>query len=196
MINKIILASQSQIRKKILEENGFKISIEVSLVDEEEIKKSMQANKASCVAISKSLAEHKANRISSKFPQSFVLGADQVLDLEGECISKPKNIEEANITLKKLNGKTHKLHSAVCVSKNGSMVWHHHETSILKMKQLTEDEIVNYLNVVSLETMKQYGVYQIESHGKNLFEKIDGDLNSILGMPVFAVINYFKQQNL
>ena len=103
MINKIILASQSQIRKKILEENGFKISTEISLVDEEEIKRSMQANKASCVAISKSLAEHKANRISSKFPQSFVLGADQVLDLEGECISKPKNTEEANITLKKLN---------------------------------------------------------------------------------------------
>ena len=196
MINKIILASQSQIRKKILEENGFKISTEISLVDEEEIKRSMQANKASCVAISKSLAEHKANRISSKFPQSFVLGADQVLDLEGECISKPKNTEEANITLKKLNGKTHKLHSAVCVSKNGSMVWHHHETSTLQMKRLTEDEITNYLNLMSLETMKQYGVYQIESHGKNLFEKIDGDLNSILGMPIFAVINYFKQQNL
>jgi len=196
MINKIILASQSQIRKKILEENGFTISTEVSLVDEEEIKKSMQANKASCVAISKSLAEHKANRISSKFPESFVLGADQVLDLEGECISKPKNAEEAKITLKKLNGKTHKLHSAVCVSKNGSMVWHHHETSALTMKQLTEDEIANYLNLVSLETMKQYGVYQIESHGKNLFEKIDGDLNSILGMPVLAVINYFQQQDL
>jgi len=196
MINKIILASQSQIRKKILEENGFKISTEISLVDEEEIKRSMQANKASCVAISKSLAEHKANRISSKFPQSFVLGADQVLDLEGECISKPKNTEEANITLKKLNGKTHKLHSAVCVSKNGSMVWHHHETSTLQMKRLTEDEITNYLNLMSLKTMKQYGVYQIESHGKNLFEKIDGDLNSILGMPVAAVINYFKQQNL
>ena len=196
MINKIILASQSQIRKKILEENGFKISTEISLVDEEEIKRSMQANKASCVAISKSLAEHKANRISSKFPQSFVLGADQVLDLEGECISKPKNTEEANITLKKLNGKTHKLHSAVCVSKNGSMVWHHHETSTLQMKRLTEDEITNYLNLMSLETMKQYGVYQIESHGKNHFEKIDGDLNSILGMPVAAVIDYFKQQNL
>ena len=165
-------------------------------MDEEEIKRSMQANKASCVAISKSLAEHKANRISAKFPNAFVLGADQVLDLDGECISKPENVEEAQIILKKLNGKTHKLHSAVCVSKNGSMVWHHHETSVLKMKQLTGDEIKNYLDLVSFEIMKKYGVYQIESHGKNLFEKIDGDVNSILGMPIVAVTNYFQQQNV
>jgi septum formation protein len=194
MIRNIILASKSGIRKKILEDAGFEIKVEISNVDEDEIKQSMRANNASCVAIAKSLAEHKANRISSKFSNYFVLGADQVLDLEENCISKPKNDEEAKLIIKQLNGKTHKLHSAVCVSKNGSMVWHYHETSSLKMKELSDQEIENYLKIVGTETMKKYGVYQIESEGKNLFETIDGDTNSILGMPIIAVTDYFNQQ--
>ena len=194
MIRNIILASKSGVRKKILEDAGFEIQVEISNVDEDEIKQSMKANNATCVSIAKSLAEHKANRISSKFSNYFVLGADQVLDLEENCISKPKNDKEAKIIIKQLNGKTHKLHSAVCVSKNGSMVWHYHETSSLKMKELSDQEIENYLKIVGTETMKKYGVYQIESEGKNLFETIDGDTNSILGMPIIAVTDYFNQQ--
>ena len=194
MIRNIILASKSGVRKKILEAAGFEIQVEISNVDEDEIKQSMKANNATCIAIAKSLAEHKANRISSKFSNYFVLGADQVLDLEENCISKPKNDKEAKIIIKQLNGKTHKLHSAVCVSKNGSMVWHYHETSSLKMKELSDQEIENYLKSVGTETMKKYGVYQIESEGKNLFETIDGDTNSILGMPIIAVTDYFNQQ--
>jgi septum formation protein len=194
MIRNIILASKSGVRKKILEDAGFEIQVEISNVDEDEIKQSMKANNATCVSIAKSLAEHKANRISSKFSNYFVLGADQVLDLEENCISKPKNDKEAKIIIKQLNGKTHKLHSAVCVSKNGSMVWHYHETSSLKMKELSDQEIENYLKSVGTETMKKYGVYQIESEGKNLFETIDGDTNSILGMPIIAVTDYFNQQ--
>ena len=194
MIRNIILASKSGVRKKILEDAGFEIQVEISNVDEDEIKQSMKANNATCVSIAKSLAEHKANRISSKFSNYFVLGADQVLDLEENCISKPKNDKEAKIIIKQLNGKIHKLHSAVCVSKNGSMVWHYHETSSLKMKELSDQEIENYLKSVGTETMKKYGVYQIESEGKNLFETIDGDTNSILGMPIIAVTDYFNQQ--
>ena len=194
MIRNIILASKSGVRKKILEDAGFEIQVEISNVDEDEIKQSMKANNATCIAIAKSLAEHKANRISSKFSNYFVLGADQVLDLEENCISKPKNDKEAKIIIKQLNGKTHKLHSAVCVSKNGSMVWHYHETSSLKMKELSDQEIENYLKSVGTEIMKKYGVYQIESEGKNLFETIDGDTNSILGMPIIAVTDYFNQQ--
>ena len=196
MIKEIILASQSEIRKKILEEAGFVITTKVSGVDEDEIKASMKANKASCLSIAKSLAEHKANRISAKFPNFFVLGADQVLDLDGDCISKPITEKEAKNIISKLSGKTHKLHSAVCVSKNGSMVWHHHETSKLTMRKFSELDIKNYFNKVCLNIMKQYGVYQIESHGKDLFEKIDGDFNAILGMPIVPVVNYFKQQTL
>ena len=194
MIRNIILASKSGVRKKILEDAGYEIQEEISNVDEDEIQQTMKANNATCVSIAKSLAEHKANRISSKFSNYFVLGADQVLDLEENCISKPKNDKEAKIIIRQLNGKTHKLHSAVCVSKNGSMVWHYHETSSLKMKELSDQEIENYLKIVGTETMKKYGVYQIESEGKNLFETIDGDTNSILGMPIIAVTDYFNQQ--
>ena len=194
MIRNIILASKSEIRKTILENAGFKIRTEVSGVDEEEIKQSLKANKASCVSIAKSLAEHKANRISGKFSNYFVLGADQVLDLENNYISKPKNIEEAELIMEQLSGKTHQLHSAVCISKNGSMVWHHHDTSVLTMKKISNFEIKKYLKKIGIEVMMKYGVYQIEGEGKHLFETIKGDQNSILGMPIAAVTNYFNQQ--
>lgn len=194
MIKRIILASKSEIRKKILEHAGFDIQVEISHVDEDIIKESMTRDKASCIAIAKSLAEHKANRVSSKFANSFVLGADQVLDLNNKCINKPTNLEEARLIMKKLNGKSHLLHSAVCVSKNGSMIWHHHETSLLKMKCFSNDFIDEYLNSVGIETLINYGVYQVEAQGKKLFDKIDGDINAILGMPINQIVQYFNQQ--
>jgi septum formation protein len=194
MIRDIILASKSVVRKKVLETEGFSVQVEISNVDEDVIKESMSKEGATCVAIAKSLAEHKANKVSSKFSNSFVLGADQVLDLNNQCINKPKNLEEARLIMKNLNGKSHKLHSAVCVSKNGSMIWHHHETSVLKMKNISDDNLEKYLESVGIETMKNYGVYQIEAQGKSLFEKIEGDTNAILGMPTIPVTDYFNQQ--
>ena len=194
MINNIILASKSAIRKKVLEDANFKVRAEPSNVDEEEIKLSMMAKGASCIAIAKSLAEHKANRISSKFEQHYVLGADQVLDLDNVCISKPVSKAEAKNILLKLNNKEHKLHNAICVSKNGSMVWHFNNTCILKMKNLSDEEINNYLEEIDLGILQQYGVYQIEGQGKKLFTHIEGDLNSILGMPIQPVVHYFTHQ--
>jgi septum formation protein len=195
MIRDIVLASKSVIRKKILENTGFSVQVEISNIDEDTIKESMIKEGATCVAIAKSLAEHKANKVSSKFFNSFVVGADQVLDLNNQCISKPTNLEEARLIMKNLNGKSHMLHSAVCVSKNGSMIWHHHETSMLKMKKISNDILEKYLERVGIEIMKNYGVYQIETEGKSLFEKIEGDTNAILGMPIIPVMNYFNQQS-
>ena len=194
MIRDIILASKSSIRKKVLENAGFSVQVEMSNIDEDTIKESMTKEGATCVAIAKSLAEHKANKVSSKFSNSFVLGADQVLDLNNQRISKPTNLDEARLIMKNLNGKLHMLHSAVCVSKNGSMIWHYHETSMLKMKNISNDNVEKYLESVGIETMINYGVYQIEAQGKSLFEKIEGDTNAILGMPIIPVTNYFNQQ--
>ena len=194
MIDNIILASKSEIRKKILEEANFKVQVEPSNVDEEEIKLSMIANGANCIEIAKSLAEHKANRISSKFEQHYVLGADQVLDLDGACISKPTSKVEAKTILHSLNNKEHKLHNAICVSKNGSMIWHFNDTCLLKMKKLSDQEIDDYLQEIDLSILQQYGVYQVEGKGKQLFSSIKGDLNSILGMPIQPIVHYFTHQ--
>jgi len=188
------LASRSEIRKKVLEKEGFDVRVEVSNVDEDIIKDSMKAEGATSISIAKSLAEHKANRVSSRFADFFVLGADQVLDFNNDQISKPNNLEEARSIMNKLQGQTHLLHSAVCVSKNGSMIWNYHETSTLKMKTISPQDLELYLEDVGIELMQKYGVYQIEGKGKKLFEKIDGDMNSIMGMPIIAVTNYFNQQ--
>ena len=194
MIKNIILASKSEIRKKVLEKEGFDVRVEVSSVDEDIIKDSMKAEGATSISIAKSLAEHKANRVSSRFSDLFVLGADQVLDFNNDQINKPNNLEEARFIMTKLQGQTHLLHSAVCVSKNGSMIWNHHETSTLKMKTISPKDLELYLEDVGIELMQKYGVYQIEGKGKKLFEKIDGDMNAIMGMPIVAVTNYFNQQ--
>ena len=194
MIRNIVLASKSGIRKKILETEGFFVQVETSNIDEDTIKESMVKEGATCVTIAKSLAEHKANKVSSKFSNSFVLGADQVLDLNNQCINKPTNLDEARLIMKHLNGKSHMLHSAVCVSKNGSMIWHYHETSVLKMKNISNYNVEKYLESVGIEGMKNYGVYQIEAQGKSLFEKIEGDTNAILGMPIIPVTNFFNRQ--
>ena len=194
MIKNIILASKSEIRKKVLEKEGFDVRVEVSSVDEDIIKDSMKAEGATSISIAKSLAEHKANRVSSRFSYFFVLGADQVLDFNNDQINKPNNLEEARFIMTKLQGQTHLLHSAVCVSKNGSMIWNYHETSTLKMKTISPKDLELYLEDVGIELMQKYGVYQIEGKGKKLFEKIDGDMNAIMGMPIVAVTNYFNQQ--
>lgn len=194
MIKNIILASKSEIRKQVLEKEGFNVRVEASNVDEDIIKNSMKAEGATSISIAKSLAEHKANRVSSKFSNFFVLGADQVLDFNNDQISKPNNVEEARSIMNKLQGQIHLLHSAVCVSKNGSMIWNYHETVSLKMKTLTPNDLEIYLDEVGIELMQKYGVYQIEGKGKKLFEKIDGDINTILGMPIVAVTKYFNQQ--
>jgi septum formation protein len=194
MIKNIILASKSEIRKKVLEKEGFDVRVEVSSVDEDIIKDSMKAEGATSISIAKSLAEHKANRVSSRFSDLFVLGADQVLDFNNDQINKPNNLEEARFIMTKLQGQTHLLHSAVCVSKNGSMIWNHHETSTLKMKTISPKDLELYLEDVGIELMQKYGVYQIEGKGKKLFEKIDGDMNAIMGMPIVAVTNYFNQR--
>jgi septum formation protein len=188
------LASKSEIRKKVLEKEGFDVRVEVSSVDEDIIKDSMKAEGATSISIAKSLAEHKANRVSSRFSDLFVLGADQVLDFNNDQINKPNNLEEARFIMTKLQGQTHLLHSAVCVSKNGSMIWNYHETSTLKMKTISPKDLELYLEDVGIELMQKYGVYQIEGKGKKLFEKIDGDMNAIMGMPIVAVTNYFNQQ--
>ena len=194
MIKKIILASKSNIRKQILEKANFLVEVKPSNIDEDEIKLSMKANGANCLQIAKSLAEHKANKVSNKSPQHYVLGADQVLELNDQCINKPSSKVEAKKTILKLNNKSHKLHSALCVSRNGSMVWHYDETSFLTMKNLSNEEMDSYLSKIDLCKLKQYGVYQIEGEGKNLFKKIIGDYNSILGMPTKSLINYFTNQ--
>ena len=191
MIKNIILASKSDIRRKILEEENFLVEVKPSNIDEDEIKISLINNGANCLQIAKSLAEHKANRVSGQSPQNYVLGADQVLDLNNEYINKPNNKDEAKKILLNLNNKKHKLHSALCVSKNGSMIWHYDETSFLTMKDLSIKEIDIYLDKINLDTLKKYGVYQIEGEGKKLFKTIDGDYNSILGMPTKSLISYF-----
>ncbi len=192
MINKIILASKSGVRKKILNQNGINCDVIPSNIDEDQIKVSLQKENASPQIISKNLAELKANKISQKKPNELVLGADSVIDLDNELISKPKDREEALHILKKLNGKKHKLISSVCISKNGSMIWNFTDASSLTMKNLNLDELKSYLDKIKDKDLFAYGVYQIEAGGRSLFSKIEGDENTIMGLPVKKINEYLK----
>ena len=192
MINNIILASKSGIRKKILDQNGIKSEVIPSNIDEDQIKESLLKEKASPKIISKNLAELKANKVSEKKPDKLVLGADSVIDLNGDLISKPKNREEALYILKKLNGTKHQLISSVCISKNGSMIWNSTDASTLTMKKLNLDEIQSYLAKIKDKELYAYGVYQIEADGRSLFSKIEGDENTIMGLPIKQIKEYLN----
>ena len=190
---KIILASKSGVRKKILDENNINCEVIVSNVDEDEIKNSLLAEGADPLTISKNLAEIKSIKVSSNNPDKLVLGADSVISLENKLINKPISREEAMNILKKLNNKKHYLISSVCISKNGSMIWNHTDSSELKMKDLSEKELYEYLSKIETDTLLAYGVYQIEADGLELFEYIKGDTNSIMGLPVKDIIKYIGQ---
>ena len=192
MVKEIILASKSGVRKKILEENNIQCRVEPSSVDEDSIKESLLREGASPTIISKNLAELKANKISQKFTEEMVLGADSVIDLEGEIISKPNDREEALEILKKINGKTHQLISSVCISRGGSMIWNYTDKASLTMKNMTFLELENYLKKISDEALYAYNVYQIEGEGRNLFLKIEGDEDTIMGLPVKKIKEYLN----
>ncbi len=191
-MNKIILASSSKVRKKILDDNGIESRVFPSNVDEESIKVSLIKEKSSPELISKNLAELKANKISLKYNNEIVLGADSVIDINNELVSKPKNREEALKILKKLNGKTHYLISSVCISKNGSMIWNYTDKAALTMKNMTDQQLKEYLFKIKDEALYAYNVYQIEGEGKYLFSKIDGDENTIMGLPVKKIKSYLR----
>jgi len=192
MVNEIILASKSGVRKKILEENNIQFRVEPSNVDEDSVKESLLKEKATPTIISKNLAELKANKISQKFTEEMVLGADSVIDLEGEIISKPNDRSEALEILKRMNGKTHQLISSVCISRGGSMIWNYTDKASLTMKNMTFLELENYLKKISDEALYAYNVYQIEGEGRSLFSKIEGDEDTIMGLPVKKIKEYFK----
>jgi septum formation protein len=192
MVKQIILASKSGVRKKILEENNIKCKIEPSNVDEDNVKKSLLKERASPTIISKNLAELKANKISQKFIEEIVLGADSVINLEGEIISKPNDRAEALEILKKMNGKTHQLISSVCISRGGSMIWNYTDKASLTMKNMTFLELENYLKKISDENLYAYNVYQIEGEGRSLFSKIEGDEDTIMGLPVKKIKEYLN----
>ena len=189
---KIILASKSKVRKDILTENNIDCEVIQSNVDEDPIKYSLIAEGATPEIISKNLAELKANKVSSNLYDKLVLGADSVIDLNGELISKPSSREEAMSILRKLNGKSHYLISSVCISKNNSMIWNHTDKAKLTMKNFSDLELKNYLNKISDEALYAYNVYQIEGEGKNLFEKIEGDKDTIMGLPIIQIKTYMK----
>ena len=193
MINNIILASKSTVRKDILERNNISCDVKPSNVDEDMVKESLLSEKTSPEIISKNLAELKANKVSSKNHEQIVLGADSVIDLEGELISKPQDRKEALLILKKLNGKEHHLISSVCISKNGSMIWNYTDKAKLKMKNFTEKELENYLSKISDKTLYAYNVYQIEGEGRSLFSEINGDEDTIMGLPVKKIKEYLKE---
>ena len=193
MLNKtIILASQSKVRKEILDKHKILCEVKPSNVDEDIVKEALIKELASPEIISKNLAELKANKISLNETDRLVLGADSVIDLNGELISKPENREEALEILKKLNGKKHNLISSVCISKNGSMIWNYTDTAELTMKNFLEQELKIYLSMISDEALYAYNVYQIEGEGRNLFSNITGDKNTIMGLPVFKIKEYLK----
>ena len=192
MQNKIILASKSKVRKEILDKNNIESDVMPSNVDEDIVKQSLIKEKATPEIISKNLAELKANKVSMKKTDEIVLGADSVIDLNGELISKPETREEAMKILKKLNGKSHFLISSVCVSKNGSMIWNHTDKAKLSMKNLSDDELKNYLSKIPDETLYAYNVYQIEGIGRNLFSSIEGDEDTIMGLPVKKIKEYME----
>ena len=189
---KIILASKSEVRKKILDQNNIRCEVVPANIDEELIKDSLLKEKASPEIISKNLAELKANKVSEKRHNYLVLGADSVIDLNGELISKPTNRDEAFAILKKLNGQKHQLISSVCISKNGAMIWNFTDVSTLTMKQLNSDEIESYLTKIKDKELYAYGVYQIEADGRSLFSKIEGDENAIMGLPVKEIKEYLN----
>jgi len=189
---KIVLASKSGVRKEILRKNKIDCDVEPSNVDEDEVKISMINENATPTLISKNLAELKANKVSNKNPDKVVLGADSVIDLEGELISKPKSRQEAFEILKKLNGKRHQLISSVCISKNGSMIWNYTDASSLTMKELNLDQIKSYLKKIDDKKLYAYGVYQIEEGGRDLFSKIEGDEDTIMGLPVKKIKEYLN----
>ena len=190
---KIILASKSGVRKKILDDHNIECEVIVSNVDEDEIKNSLLAEGADPLLISKNLAEIKSIKVSNKNPDRLVLGADSVISLNEELINKPSSREEALNILKKLNNSKHNLISSVCISKNGAMIWNYTDISELKMKNLTENQLKTYLDKIETKTLLAYGVYQIEADGLNLFEYIKGDRDSIMGLPVKQIINYINQ---
>jgi len=192
MLNKIILASKSKVRKEILDKNNIVNDVVPSNVDEDVVKISLLKERASPEIISKNLAELKANKVSLKRIDQIVLGADSVIDLEGELISKPENREEAMTILKKLNGKTHHLISSVCISKNGTMIWNYTDKAELTMKNLSNEELKTYLSQISDEKLYAYNVYQIEGEGRNLFDSIKGDENTIMGLPVAKIKEYIS----
>ena len=192
MVKEIILASKSGVRKKILEENNIQCKIEPSNVDEDSVKESLLKERASPTIISKNLAELKANKISQKFMDEIVLGADSVIDFEGDIISKPNDRAEALEILKKMNGKTHQLISSVCISRGGSMIWNYTDKASLTMKDMTFLELENYLKKISDEDLYAYNVYQIEGEGRNLFSKIEGDEDTIMGLPVKKIKEYLN----
>ncbi|MDC3023018.1 Maf family protein [Candidatus Pelagibacter sp.] len=189
---KLILASKSRVRKQILDKNNISVSVEPSNVDEDSIKQSLLKTKANPEIISKNLAELKAIKISQKNFDTLVLGADSVIDLEGELISKPKDRKEALNILKKLNGKQHNLVSSVCISKNGSMIWNYTDKATLVMKNFSESELLNYLSKISDENLYAYNVYQIEGEGRKLFSEIKGDEDTIMGLPIKKIKEYLK----
>ncbi len=191
-MNKIILASNSKVRKKILNKNGIECKVFPSNVNEESAKEGLIKENSSPEIISKNLAELKANKISLKFNNEIVLGADSVIDINGELVSKPKNREEALIILKKLNGRTHHLISSVCISKNGSMIWNYTEKAALKMKYMTNQQLKEYLFKIKDEALYSYNVYQIEGEGRSLFSKIEGDEDTIMGLPVKKIKDYLR----
>jgi septum formation protein len=192
MLNRIILASKSKVRKEILDKHNIFCEVKPSYVDEDAVKESLIRESASPEIISKNLAELKANKVSLYQKDLMVLGADSVIDLDGELISKPESREEALIILKKLNGKKHNLISSVCISKNGSMIWNYTDKSELTMKNFSEEDLKEYLSKISDEALYAYNVYQIEGEGRNLFSNIAGDENSIMGLPITKIKEYLK----
>ena len=193
MLNKIILASKSKVRKEILDKNNIINTVEPSNVDEDIVKKSLLKEKASPDIISRNLAELKANKVSKKNFENLVLGADSVIDLNGELISKPESRDEALNILKKLNGKKHYLVSSVCISRNGSMIWNYTDKASLTMKNFSDDQLKIYLSKISDETLYAYNVYQIEGEGRNLFSSIEGDEDTIMGLPIKKIKEYLKE---
>jgi len=193
MVNNIILASKSTVRKNILEKNKISCKVKPSNVDEDMVKESLLNENASPEIISKNLAELKANKVSSKHYEQIVLGADSVIDLEGELISKPQDRKEALLILKKLNGKEHYLISSVCISMNGSMIWNYTDKAKLKMKNFTEKQLEKYLTKISDSALYAYNVYQIEGEGRKLFSEIIGDENTIMGLPIQKIKEYLRE---
>ena len=193
MLNKIILASKSKVRKEILDKHNIFCKVKPSYVDEDVVKEALIRESAPPEIISKNLAELKANKVSLSQKNLMVLGADSVIDLDGELISKPGCREEALIILKKLNGKQHDLISSVCISRNGSMIWNHTDKAKLTMKNFSEEDLKSYLSKISDEALYAYNVYQIEGEGKNLFSNIDGDKDTIMGLPIFKIKEYLRE---
>ena len=194
MLNKIILASKSKVRKEILEKHKIHCEVKPSNVDEDIVKETLIKESASPEIISKNLAELKANKVSSNQADKIVIGADSVIDLEGELISKPESREEALEILKKLNGEKHNLISSVCISKNGSMIWNYTDKAELTMKNFTDEDLEVYLSKIPDKSLFAYNVYQIEGEGRKLFSKISGDENTIMGLPVLKIKEYLKTQ--